>query len=251
MITKFELDTLAEKYETSDFIKSDPVQFIHRYDFLQDVEIVAFLSSLFAFGSRKVFIKKLEELFLLMGKSPYDFILNGDIDIFSKFDYRFAKPEDVKNILLVLRKFYSSANSLEDLFEYGYKQDNTIKSSMIAVSDYFYSNVKAFSSGFSFMIAQPRKGGAMKRMNMFLRWMIRKSSVDKGVWTFIMPSELLIPLDVHVANVSRKMGLLARASNDFKAVLELTERLKEFDFEDPIKYDFAMFGAGVEGLYKD
>ena len=86
---------------------------------------------------------------------------------------------------------------------------------------------------------------------MFLRWMVRKPPVDKGLWTFISPSELLIPLDVHVSNVSRKMGLLKRASNDFKAVLELTEKLREFDSKDPVKYDFAMFGAGVEGFYKE
>ena len=101
------------------------------------------------------------------------------------------------------------------------------------------------------MIANPKNGGAMKRMNMYLRWMIRKSVVDLGIWDFIPTSELLIPIDTHVAKVSRKLGLLERNSNDFKAVLELTNKLKEFDSKDPIKYDFALFGAGIEGLYKD
>ena len=251
MITKIELDLLVEKYEQNEFIKSDPVQFIHRAGSKFDVEIFGFLSSLFAFGSRKVFIKKLEDLFLAMGNSPYDFILNGDIEDVSDVDYRFAKSDDIKKILLVLRRLYSSSRGLEELFEYGYKQDNSVFSALIAVSDYFYANTKNLSSGFCFMVPQPQKGGAMKRMNMFLRWMVRKSQVDLGLWDFITPADLLIPLDVHVANVSRKMGLLNRCSNDFKAVIELTNKLKEFDPLDPVKYDFAMFGAGIEGLYKD
>lgn len=251
MITKLELDRLSKKYETSDFINSDPVQFVHKNSLKYDIEIMGFLAALFAFGSRKVFIKKLDILYKIMEGSPKDFILNGDFSLLSDFDYRFAKPNDIKNILLILRKLYSTSNGLEELFEFGYKQECSIKSSLCAVSDYFYSNVKDAGQGFNFMIANPRNGGAMKRMNMFLRWMIRKSSVDVGLWSFISPAELLIPLDVHVSNVSRKMGLLTRTSNDFKAVLELTERLREFDPVDPVKYDFAMFGAGVEGLYKD
>ena len=251
MITQCVLDSLVKKYETSDFINSDPVQFIHRYTSINDIEIAGFLSALFAFGSRKVFIKKLELLFQIMGNEPYDFILNGDIELLSNIDYRFAKPDDIKQIVYVLRKLYTSSKGLSELFTYGYTVDSTIKSALITVCDYFYSNTFKSSQGFNFMIANPKNGGAMKRMNMFLRWMVRKSVVDVGIWDFITSAELLIPLDVHVANVSRKMGLLTRSSNDFKAVLELTRKLKEFDNADPVKYDFAMFGAGIEGLYKD
>lgn len=251
MITKLELEQLVNKYETTDFIKSDPVQFVHKNSQKEDIEIMGFLAALFAFGSRKVFIKKLEALYQIMEGRPKDYILSGDFNLLSDFDYRFAKSNDIKNVLLILRKLYTTSKGLEELFEYGYKQDLSIKSSLCAVSDYFYSNIDASTQGFNFMLANPRNGGAMKRMNMFLRWMIRKSSVDVGLWDFISPSALLIPLDVHVSNVSRKMGLLTRTSNDFKAVLELTDRLREFDPNDPVKYDFAMFGAGIEGLYKD
>ena len=115
----------------------------------------------------------------------------------------------------------------------------------IPVTDYFYSRAKNAGQGFYFMIPNPRNGGAMKRMCMFLRWMVRKGPVDFGIWDFMPASELLIPLDVHVARISREMGLLTRTSNDFKAVLELTENLRKFDPEDPAKYDFAMFGYGV------
>ena len=115
----------------------------------------------------------------------------------------------------------------------------------IPVTDYFYSHDNNAVQGFYFMIPNPRNGGAMKRMCMFLRWMVRKGPVDFGIWDFMPASELLIPLDVHVARISREMGLLTRTSNDFKAVLELTENLRKFDPEDPAKYDFAMFGYGV------
>lgn len=249
MITKTELDFLVAKYETKEFITSDPIQFIHRGGSKQDIEILGFISALFAFGSRKVFIKKLHTLFDGMQTSPSDFVLNGDFELLNDFDYRFAKSNDVKNVFMVLRKLYQSSKGLEELFEYGYNLDLTIKSSLLTVTDYFYSNVESPEQGFCFLLANPRNGGAMKRLNMFLRWMVRKPPVDLNLWTFITPSELLIPLDVHVSNVSRKMGLLKRSSNDFKAVLELTDKLREFDSEDPIKYDFAMFGVGVEGRF--
>ncbi len=251
MITKTELDKLVEKYENSSFIDSDPVQFVHKGGDAKNIEIAGFIASLFAFGSRKVFIKKLNTLFSVMEGKPLDFIMNGDLKLLSEFDYRFAKPCDIISILSVLRKLYSTSDGLRELFEYGYKIDNTVLSSLTVVTDYFYANNPNITQGFSFMLAQPRKGGAMKRLNMYLRWMVRKPPVDLALWNFIKPSELLIPLDIHVGNVSRKMGLLTRNANDFKSVLMLMEKLKEFDPDDPVKYDFAMFGAGVEGLYKE
>lgn len=250
MITKEKLDNLQEKYETPDFIISDPIQFPHRFKDKKDIEISGFIASLFSFGSRKVFIKKLDSLFQIMENKPLDFISNGDIELLSNIDYRFAKPNDIKNIIRVLRKLYQESNGLEELFYYGYSQNSTIKSGLISISDYFYSNSE-HSQGFYFMIANPQKGGAMKRMNMFLRWMIRKSQVDLGVWNCINKSELLIPLDVHVSNISRYLNLLNRTSNDYKAVLELTDKLREYDPNDPIKYDFALFGAGIEKIYKE
>ena len=144
-----------------------------------------------------------------------------------------------------MRNLYEKDGGLEELFKYVYK--NPQEGNMfIPVCDYFYSRAadKA-GQGFYFMIPNPRNGGAMKRMCMYLRWMVRKGVVDLGLWNFIPASELLIPLDVHVGRISREMGLLTRKANDFKAVLELTNKLKEFDAQDPVKYDFAMFGYGV------
>ena len=244
-ITKAELDELAEKYDKSDFIESDPISTAHKYAKPEEIEVIGFIASLFAYGSRKVFIPKLNTLFALMGHSPVDYLKNGDFSNLAGFNYRFAKEEDVIAIFKVLSKLYNSGETLGSLFKYGYETTGTILGMFKVVTDYFYSNAEHAGDGFYFMLANPDNGGAMKRMNMYLRWMVRKSEVDFGIWDFIPKSELLIPLDVHVARVSRKMGLLTRKSNDFKAVLELTNNLKQFDSEDPVKYDFAIYGLGI------
>lgn len=246
MITKVELDNLVEKYETVDFIKDDPIQFPHRFQDKKDIEIAGFISSIIAYGSRKVFIKKLDELFMIMQNEPFNFVLDFEPKMLGNFNYRFGKVEDFSEIFKILRKLYESDGGLEQLFKYGYADYDVLKMFQV-VSDYFYSRVNSYyaGQGFSFMIPNPKNGGAMKRMSMFLRWMVRDGVVDLGIWDFIPKSELLIPLDVHVARISREMGLLKRSSNDFKAVLELMKILKEYDSKDPVKYDFAMFGYGV------
>jgi len=243
MITKNELDKLAQKYENRDFIKDDPVQFIHRYNDKKDIELAGFIASLLAYGSRKQFIQKLDKLLIDIAQDePLNFIQNFEPEIIGDFNYRFGKPVDFVSIFKILKELYNTSNGLEELFEYGYEQNRLFE---VAV-DYFYARAdKNVGQGFYHMIPNPHNGGAMKRMCMYLRWMVRKSSVDKGIWTFMPASELFIPLDVHVGRISRQMGLLRRKANDFRAVVELTNKLKEFDPEDPVKYDFAMFGYGV------
>jgi len=254
MITKTELDKLVEKYETVDFIKSDPIQFPHRYKIKEEIELAGFIASLFAYGNRKIFIKKLDEVFAKSEGDLIGYIKNGDFSSLKGIEYRFSKEHDIIPIFEILSKLYNESKGLEELFEYGWltphsnhhlKERDTLF--LQTVVDYFYSNApKTAGQGFYHMIPNPNNGGAMKRMNMFLRWMVRKGLVDLGIWRFIQPSELLIPLDVHVARISREMKLLNRKSNDFKAVIELTNMLKKFSPEDPVKYDFAMFGFGVE-----
>lgn len=246
MITRNKLEELAERYETENFIKDDPIQFPHRFKKTEDIEISAFLASLFAYGNRKVFIKKLDELFKIMGNQPLNYVIDFDSALLKEFNYRFAKDFDVIEVFNILNKLYRQDGGLKNLFEYGYTIDNSILAMLQTVTDYFYSNIKnEVGMGFYHLIPNPKNGGAIKRMNMFLRWMVRKGPVDLGVWNFINTSELLIPLDVHVARVSREMGLLKRSSNDFKAVLELTQNLKEFNPQDPVKFDFAIFGLGI------
>lgn len=245
MITKNELDKLVQLYETPDFINDDPIQFLHRLKNKKDIEIAGFISSLVAYGRRDVFIKKLNELFKIAQNEPYNFIINFDPKLLGNFNYRFGKPNDFAMIFSILKELYTKNGGLEELFKYGY--NNPIKNNIfIPITDYFYSRAEENTQqGFYFMIPDPRKGGAMKRMCMFLRWMVRKGPVDFGIWNFMPTSDLYIPLDVHVARISREMGLLKRNANDFKAVLELTNNLKQFDPNDPVKYDFAMFGYGV------
>ena len=246
MITINELDNLVTKYETQDFIKDDPIIFSHKFSSKKDIEIAGFIASLVAYGQRPVFIKKLNTLLLDIAKAePHNFILNFDPVILGDFNYRFGKPEDFAQIFTIMRELYTKDGGLEELFKFGYEKGKPERLFQ-TVTDYFYSRAdENAGQGFYFMIPNPAKGGAMKRMSMFLRWMVRKGPVDFGIWDFMPPSELLIPLDVHVARISREMGLLTRKQNDFKAVIELTNNLKKFDPQDPVKYDFAMFGFGV------
>ena len=242
------LDKLVETYETEDFIKSDPIQFPHRFEKKFDIEIAGFLAAMFAYGKREVFIAKLNILFDKMGNSPYEFILNFDENnhLLDDFDYRFSIGVDLVQIVLIIKELYKSGESLEMLFHHGWDVSNSVKGMLQVVIDYFYSRVNlSVTKGFYHLLPNPSKGSACKRLNMFLRWMIRGGSVDLGIWNFMPASELLIPLDVHVANVSRQIGILKRKQNDFLSVLEIMKELKTFDADDPVKYDFAMFGYGV------
>lgn len=242
MITQIDFDNLVEKYETQDFIKDDPIQFPHKFSSKKDIELAGFIASLLAYGSREQFIKKLNQLFEIANQEPLNFIQNFDSKIIGDFNYRFGKPNDFIAIFEILKELYNTTEGLEELFTYGKQQDKIFET----VVDYFYSRApQNVGQGFYHMIPNPHNGGAMKRMCMYLRWMVRKGPVDLGVWNFITPAELYIPLDVHVGRISRQLGLLNRNANDFKSVIELTNKLKEFCPEDPIKYDFALFGYGV------
>ena len=226
MNTKLYLDKLVSQYENEDFIKDDPIQFIHRFKNKKDIEIAAFIASMFAYGKREVFIKKLNILFEKMNEKPLDFVLSYSTDnhILDDFDYRFSAGVDIAQIVLILKELYSSGQTLETLFKHGYQQTHTIKGMLQNAVDYFYARVTLpVSKGFYNLLPDP----AM------------------GLWHFIDKSELIIPLDVHVAKVSRTLGILKRKQNDYQAAVELTGKLKEFCPDDPVKYDFAMFGYGV------
>ena len=254
MITKTELDKLVEKYETVDFIKDDPVQFPHLGGKCkEDIELYGFIASLFAYGNRKMFIKKLYEIFEKAEGDISGYVKNGDFSSLRGVEYRFSKENDIIPIFEILSSLYNESKGLEELFEYGYKVSNSgdvnvrVWQMLKTAISYFYTRApKTVGQGFYHMIPNPDNGGAMKRMNMFLRWMVRKSPVDLGIWNFMIPAQLLIPLDVHVARQSREMGLLTRKSNDFKAVEELMIHLRKFCPDDPVKYDFAMFAFGIE-----
>ena len=248
MNTKLYLDELVEQYENEEFIKDDPIQFIHRFKNKNDIEIAAFIASMFAYGKREAFIKKLNILFAKMNEQPLNFILSytKENHILDDFDYRFSVGVDIAQIILILKELYSSGETLETLFKHGYEQTHSIKGMLQCFIDYFYARVELpVTKGFYHLLPNPAKNSACKRLHMFLRWMVREGGVDLGLWKFVDKSELIIPLDVHVAKVSRSLGLLTRKQNDYQAAIELTNKLREFCPKDPVKYDFAMFGYGV------
>lgn len=243
------LDKYAKQYDTEDFIKDDPVQFVHLYDTPKNIEIAGFIASMFAYGKRELFIKQLKT-FLTKKKNLSEFIKDFDEndEILKNFNYRFSKGVDFIQILKILQKLQAENESLKSLFKYHYEQSHNIIKMLSGVTDYFYSNVTMdVTQGFYHLLPDPQKGGAVKRMNMMLRWFVRKSPVDVGIWDFIDKSELIIPLDVHVGNISRQLGLLTRKNNDMKSAMEITENLRKMDKNDPIKYDFALFGIGING----
>ena len=243
---KAQLDKYILEYETKDFIKDDPVQFLHCFENKKDVEISGFIASMFAYGKREVFIIKVNRIFELMEHKPLDYVKNFEWknNNITACDYRFSKDCDLVQILKILNKLYSENETIESLFKHNYNGE--VWSMLQGVTDYFYDNVDMeVTKGFYHMLPNPAKKSAMKRMNMWLRWFVRKSAVDIGIWDFIPTSELLIPLDTHVAKISRKLGLLKRNDNGYESVIEITNNLKKFDPIDPIKYDFALFGYGV------
>ena len=249
MITKKELDNLVKIYEVKTFTDNDPSQFLRKYKNENDIEIASFISALFAFGKREAFIQKLSEIFDIMGESPYKFILlyNENKKLFKNFKYRFIKEEDLNNLLLCLKDLYSGNKSLKMLFQYSYEKTGNLREMLKIVSDYFYSHSKNPNTvGFKHLFPNPDNGSALKRYFMFLRWMVRDGKVDLGLWDFIPKNELLIPMDTHVIQQAKKMGLLNKPKADYKTAVELTQILKTFDADDPAKYDFALFGYGIE-----
>ncbi len=248
MILKKQLDDYVKEYETQDFIKDDPVQFIHRFKDKQDIEIAGFIASMFAYGKREVFISKLNYIFNLMENKPLDFVksFNYKSNNIIKCDYRFSKDCDLVQILKILNTLYNENENLESLFKYSYNTNKNVWNMFQGVTDYFYSRIDLpVTKGFYHLLPNPSKKSALKRMNMLLRWFVRKSPVDIGIWDFIPKAELLIPLDTHVAKISRKLDLLTRNDNGYESVIEITDNLKTFDPLDPVKYDFALFGYGV------
>jgi len=236
------LDNLVKKYETPDFIKSDPVQFPHRFKTKQDIEISALIASSLAFGQRNKIIETVEKIHSLIENEPYNFCKNykpSERKIFQNFKYRYIDDENITNFFEGLSKAINSFDSLEEIFLKHHNQKHeTIKEGLIG----FVSEITTHGN---YLLPCPDKKSACKRLNLFLKWMVRKSSVDLGIWSNVDKSKLIIPLDVHVARVSRKLNLLSRNSNDWQSAYEITKILKEFDPDDPTKYDFALFGAGI------
>ncbi len=246
------LDEKVDLYNRPQFIKDDPIQIPHRFAKLQDVEIMGFWTAVLAWGQRKTIINKANELVELMDGAPHDFMVNHserDRKRFLEFKHRTFQATDTLYFLEFLQHFYKNNNTLETAFsQFINENDETIEKGLIGFHDLFFS-LDVAPQRTRKHIATPTRKSTCKRLNMFLRWMVRDDDkgVDFGLWKAIKPSQLLMPLDVHVERVGRKLGVLTRKQRDWKAVLELTQNLREYDPEDPVKYDFALFGMGVVG----
>lgn len=253
-MTKAELKHLLDKkvkeYNHESFIANDPISIPHSYTRLQDVEITAFWVSMLSWGQRKTIINKSKELFALMGESPYEFIINHeekDRELFSEFKHRTFNYTDTLYFLDFLQRYYRANDSLEAAFTNHMMTDDDHIGNAIAGFHNLFFDIEYAPHRTRKHVATPVRGSTCKRINMFLRWMVRdnNTSVDFGLWKEIKTSQLLMPLDIHVDRIGRKFKLIKRKQRDWKTVLELTKNLKRFDSTDPVKYDFALFGMGV------
>lgn len=242
------LDAAVERYQQPGFLLNDPVAIPHRFSKLQDIEISAFWTATLAWGQRKTIMANASKLMALMDNAPHDFILHHaekDRKRFLEFKHRTFNATDTLYFLEFFQTYYRQHHSMEDAFVPA-PGDIHAGNALSAFHDLFCS-LPDFPERTRKHIATPARNSACKRLNMFLRWMVRSNAqgVDFGLWRRIRPAQLLIPLDVHVDRVARSLGLLTRQATDWQAVLELTETLRRFDPEDPVKYDFALFGLGV------
>jgi len=241
------LDEKVIQYNNQDFIESDPVQIPHLFSLKEDVEIAGFLSATIAWGNRKMIIKNSHKMMNLMGNTPYDFVMSHseeDLERLENFVHRTFNGKDFLVFIKGLQHIYKNHSGLEAVFSKN-QQNESIQNSIHEFKKIFFEIDHLPRT--QKHISDPLNNSAAKRINMYLRWMIRQDTkgVDLGIWKNISPSVLSCPLDVHSGNVARKLGLLSRKQNDAKALAELDIKLREMDPSDPVKYDFALFGLGV------
>ena len=240
------LDEKVIQYNTLDFIDNDPIQIPHQFTLKEDIEISGFLVSTIAWGNRKMIIKNGRRIVELLGNTPYDFVMNYNDKQLSRMDnfvHRTFNGEDLKYFIRSLRNIYTKYNGLESVFVQ-FQEQTTLQPAIAQFHQLFFE-LPHFQRTRKH-VANPEKGSVAKRINMYLRWMCRKDNagVDFGIWT-IATSKLSCPLDVHSGNVARALGLISEKNNNLKALQELDSALRKMDAQDPVKYDFALFGLGV------
>ncbi|WP_129020059.1 TIGR02757 family protein [Edaphocola flava] len=243
------LDLKYETYHNEAFIKKDPVSIPHLFSQVQDIEIAAFFAAILAWGNRTMILNNCRRLLEMMDNAPYQFVLQHeeqDLKPLFHFVHRTFNGTDLLHFIAFFKVHYSKYELLESAFIPPGTEAVNVERSLNHFHHYFFSIPDAAERTRKH-IASPERGSACKRLNMFLRWMIRKDSpVDLGIWNYLTPAQLICPLDTHVADVSRRLGLIERKQNDWKTAIALTEHLRAFDPEDPVKYDYALFALGVE-----
>ncbi|KQR67675.1 TIGR02757 family protein [Pedobacter sp. Leaf176] len=257
------LDAKVEQYNRPDFIPNDPICIPHLFVKKQDIEIAGFFAAVLAWGQRKTIINKCETLLNRMDDAPYDFVLNhtdNDLKRLLNFKHRTFNDTDLLYFISFFKFHFAQYESLEQAFipeqtlvlpeiHLSGKHSFTIEASLNHFRSYFFS-LEDYPNRTKKHISSPKQKSTCKRLNMFLRWMVRKdnSGVDFGIWNTLNAADLVCPCDVHVDRVGRLLGLITRTRTDWFTALELTQNLKKFDELDPVKYDFALFGLGVEKL---
>ena len=241
------LDLKVIEYNKPKFIESDPIQIPHQFSLKEDIEIAGFLTAVIAWGKRKMIITNANKIMNLMGNSPYDFVMHfrqKDLDKIQGSIHRTFNSIDFQFFIKSLQNIYKNHNGLETIFS-KYAQKDSLQPAIHEFKKIFFEIEHPLRT--QKHISDPLKNSAAKRINMYLRWMVRndQTGVDFGIWKNLSPSQLSCPLDVHSGNVARKLGLIHRKQNDAKALLELDTNLRILDPIDPVKYDFALFGLGV------
>jgi uncharacterized protein (TIGR02757 family) len=246
------LDRKANRYNSPDFIPGDPVSIPHRFAKKQDIEIAGFFAATLAWGQRRTIIRKCEELIARMDHAPHEFLLSHqprDLKRFEDFRHRTFNGTDTLYFIYFLSHYYKAHDSLEDAFlpSSGFPAESPVESGLNHFQ-HIFSSMPVLPARTLKHVPAPARHSACKRLNMFLRWMVRhdKRGVDFGLWKRISPAHLICPCDVHVERVARKLKLITRKSVDWQMALELTANLRSLDAADPVKYDFALFGLGVE-----
>lgn len=244
------LELKVDEYNQPFFIEKDPISIPHAFNKKQDIEISGFFAAIFAWGNRTTIINKTKSLMALMDNAPYEFIMHhqpSDLKKLFSFSHRTFNSTDLLYFIEFFHHHYSKNESLETAFIRTWnKKDDTTENALNGFYDYFFS-LPDVPDRTRKHIAAPKKNSSCKRLNMYLRWMVRndKKGVDFGLWKKITPAQLVMPLDLHVIRVAKRYQLLHRRPSDWLAALELTETLRQFDVADPVKYDFALFGMGV------
>jgi uncharacterized protein (TIGR02757 family) len=240
------LNRKVDLYNQPSFIKDDPISVPHLFSKKQDIEIAGFFAAIFAWGNRTTIIQKSKELMQLMGNAPYEFVLHhgdGDLQALTAFKHRTFNSTDLLYFIEFFKQHYTQHTSLEAAFT---MHGGTVEKMLTGFHHYFFS-LEHVPARTKKHIATPERNSTCKRLNMFLRWMVRKDKkgVDFGIWKKINPAQLICPVDLHVAKVARHLQLIHRKQTDWQTALELTDFLRTLDKDDPAKYDFALFGLGA------
>ena len=243
------LDEKVNLYNNPKFIESDPIQVPHQFSKKEDIEIAGFLTATIAWGNRKSIINNANRMVELLDHSPFEFVMqhqDSDIEKLATFVHRTFNGNDFIQFIKSLQHIYQKHNGLEAVFA-KHAETSSLQHSIHAFKNIFFEIPHLERT--KKHVGDPFKNSAAKRINMYLRWMVRNdnSGVDFGIWKSLSPAQLSCPLDVHSGNVARKLGLLKlkRKQNDAKALAELDNNLRKLDPNDPVKYDFALFGLGV------